>query len=78
MPLDISYLDDVKIGDPSESVIDSYPKTIADLSSIVQDVNTSMTEVISYCTDSRKSIVHSLKNAKMVTVDVWGRRSSYA
>ena len=54
------------IGGPSKSVIDSYPKIVADLNSIGLEANSSMAEVISYC---RKSVVHSLNDAVIVLVD---------
>ena len=82
-PLSIWYLDDVTIGGPSESVIDSYPKIVADVSSIGVEANTSKTEVISYCTESWKSVVHSQKDVNIVPVDdskllICGRRSLYS
>ena len=40
-PLSIWYLDEITMGGPCESVIDSYPKIEADLSSVVREVNTS-------------------------------------
>ena len=40
-PLSIWYLDDVTIGSPSESVIDSYPKLVSDVRSIGLKANTS-------------------------------------
>ena len=68
-PLNICYLNDATVGGPSKSIIDSYSKTIADLSFISLEVNTSKTEVISYCTESGKSVVHSPKDVKIVSVD---------
>ena len=68
-PLNIWYLNVVMIGGPSESVIDSYPKIVADLSSIGLEVDTSKTEVISYHTESGKNVFHSLKDVKIVPVD---------
>ena len=67
-PLSIWYLNDVAIVGPSESVNDSYPKIAVDLSSIGLEVNTSQTEFISYCTKSRKSVVHSPKDLRIVPV----------
>ena len=66
LPLSIWYLDDATIGGPSKSVIDTYQKIVADLS---LEVNTSMTEVISYHTESRKSVVHPPRDVRIVPVD---------
>ena len=65
----IWYLDDIMIGVPSKSVMDSYPNIIADLSCIGLEVNTSKIEVISYCTESLKSVVHSLNDVEIVPLD---------
>ena len=43
-------------------------KIVDDLSSIDMEVNISKTEVISFCTESRKSFIHSQKNVKIVPV----------
>ena len=66
-PLSIWRIDDVTKSGPFESVIDSYTKIVADLSSIGLEVNTSKAEVICYC--SGKSVVHSLMYAGIVLVD---------
>ena len=69
LPVAYWYLDNVTIGGPSESVIDPYPKIGADISSIGLEVNTSKTQVISYCAESRKSVTHSPKDVGRVPVD---------
>ena len=68
-PHSIWYRNDATMGGPSESVIEPYPKIVADHSSIGLDVNTSMTEVISYCTGNLKIVVHSLRDIGIVPVD---------
>ena len=71
-PLNKWYFNDVTIDGSSKSNIDSYPKIVADLSSIGLEVNTSKTEVIStchYCSKTRKMVEHSPKDIKIVPVD---------
>ena len=47
-------------------VVDSYRKIVGDLSSSGLEAKTSKTKVISYGTESKKSVVHSIKDINIV------------